>query len=342
MTLVSMVLGSGVPVLVTDRAISAPDEKTKIILPSTNYPIHEETNVVELNVKSIIIQDVLCVGLVGNVSRLTEIQDDIQDYFMHRTPTRETIDEITNQLDFRDCKVLLALAEKPTDVNSVYLNLLGEWSRTQSDENLLIITAGSGTEFWNNQLGYFHRNLEIDENPIVYSTQRVLMTCMAFLSFERRSTHNLKNGWGGGFDIIYFDNEKFRHLNEATYVFYRVDTDAIDKIEPLSLIHNSYQNGNVIVRNLSVDVSNSYFIRHFKDKFSQPDISSFCSSRIVVCCVHIFHKGEYIEDLGVVYYNTARDPVLYTKFKGNQYGVQFSPVYYEKIKGAVKLFWDSQ
>lgn len=80
-----MINGYGFPIIISDRAISQSGSEQSIILPSTNNKTLIPTPVIDFNVKTIIIQDILCVGFARIVYDVKKMLAEIEDFFCHRT-----------------------------------------------------------------------------------------------------------------------------------------------------------------------------------------------------------------------------------------------------------------
>ncbi|GAA3990523.1 hypothetical protein FHS10_000143 [Mucilaginibacter dorajii] len=135
---------------------------------------------------------------------------------------------------------------------------------------------------------------------------------MAFLNFERRSIRNLRSSSDGGFDIIYFQDDKFKHLNEATYIFYYVEISDIDILKPINVIYGSYSEGNVTVHTYSIETSKVYKTNHFKDKMPSKDNTLLFPWTLFRAFIFT-RMGEYFSDLCVLYDIKPRASNLYNR-----------------------------
>jgi hypothetical protein len=342
MTLVSMINGYGFPVIVTDRAISDPENLHQAILPTTNRTPKSPTHVVEFNVKSIIIKSILCVAFAGKVPVIEQLHTEILDFFIHRNVNPETLNEFLATLTYsdKDVSVLYALGGPEFPNNTIMVARSGDWLLDDSRENLRLLSGGSGKNTWTT---HFKENVAyLDESEVSAELcrQRVLLTCISFVNQERANPENLMDGWGGGFDIVYYENGSFHRYDDLAYAFYRTDINHQHFLLPLSVIHNSYEHGNVLVRNMTADETENHLITQFNDKTPLPNVDSHCSSKDVVTCVHIYDGPKPISALVVLYWDSNPDtePCFYTTRKDGTFGIYFTPAYFNKVKEAVRLF----
>jgi hypothetical protein len=99
MSLVSCITNYGLPIIISDLALSDSEEVSPIFIPILNkkyseldFPFDIKPSAFAL--KTIIIQNKLCVAGTGNVSLLKEIFNDTIDFFLHRKVTVDTLKEL--------------------------------------------------------------------------------------------------------------------------------------------------------------------------------------------------------------------------------------------------------
>ncbi|NCD69517.1 hypothetical protein [Mucilaginibacter agri] len=341
MTLISMINGHGFPVIISDRAISEAGNKKPVILPSTNKHTSQNTPVIDFNVKTIIIQDVLCVAFAGNVTGIKQLQADISDYFLYRRVNKGNLKELLGTLKYNDdVSVLFAIGGPEFSNNQIMVVYKGNWLNDQSRENLDVLSCGSGAEAWTKHLVENSGYLDESEISVHFCKQRALLTCISFLNQERQSITNLMDGWGGGFDVVYYDKGVFHRFDQLTYAFHVVKVEQPTQIAPISLIHNSYQNGNAIVRHLTADGYQNYLIPQFNERFPRLEEDPNCISRDIVTCIRLLKDGGSYCDLVVLIWDNDPQaaPYFYTTRKDNNFGVLFSDIYIKKVREAISSY----
>lgn len=289
MTLISMINGLGFPVIVSDRAISSNGETGNVILPTTNRETFSPTPVVEFRVKTVIIKQVLCVAFAGNLVTIENLYSDIVDFFLHRPVNTENLQELINELEYdRDVSLLFALGGPEFSENRVMVMHSADFIIDNSKENLDIISCGSGAVDWTKHFVHNAGYLQPTGIRSLDSKQRALLSCISFVSHEQFSTAQLRDGWGGGFDIVYYEDGRFHRYDQVTFALYVADVDRPKHLKPINIIHNSYEHGNVIVRNLMADNPLIHYIHQFKSSEPLPsNLTMNCASKDIVSCVFL-------------------------------------------------------
>ncbi|WP_461791573.1 hypothetical protein [Pedobacter sp.] len=339
MSLISLIIDNGYPMIVGDRAISDQGKLSTIVLPSTNRLTVTPTPVVEFNIKTIIVQDILCVGFAGDVPIIEALVVEIRDFFLHRKVTLASLAELFHSLQSATrCAAIFVLPVMGED-RFVVLRL-GEWSIAESGE-VMLVSAGSGAKDWGtNFLQTYPYLTEKEFTPLFYR-QRVLNTCMKFMLNERVTAQTLLDGWGGGFDLVYFQDGKFKRLNNLAYVFYVIDmAKSNPNPVPISIVHQQYVNGKVLVTHFESEGLETYNFAEFGDRMPCEGGSRECVAAEVISCVHIFNGRTHLSDLGVLFWDENPDapPALSTAIKDGQFGIQFRELYRDKIKEAIDSF----
>jgi len=345
MTLVSLISGYGYPVIVSDRAVSTPGRLQKVVLPTTNRETATDTPVAEFNVKSLIVQDILCVSFVGNFAVLEQGHSEILDFFIHRVVNKATLMELLETHEFaksKECAWLFVLGGPEFLNNQTQVIRIGDWIHYDERYNLDVHSAGSGAREWTEHLK--ENIIKIDEsNPsVTLCKQRAMLICMSFIARERANTQQLMGGWGGGFDIVYYESGQFRRIDPVAYIFWVVNINTIDKFTVAALIDNSYVNQNVIVRNLTIGGYRVHYIRQLNDRSVNSENFPFCASRDAVSCIHLIDDDGVLDDVVILYRNPDdTSPALYhTTFKDNRFGIQFDELYIKALKESIKTYTD--
>lgn len=339
MTLVSMIYSHGVPVIVTDRAISQKGNTEPVLLPTTNAYTMKPTPVVGFNVKSIIIKDILCVAFSGVVSVIEELLSEIKDYFLYREVNHLNLKQLHDSLDFQGCSVLFSLGGEAMDGNILVLKV-GAWAESQERVNLDVHSCGSGADTWNKYLVEHMAYVDDSELTIEYIMQYVLSSCMAFLNHERKYKEYLRDGWGGGFDLIFYTGSIFKRLDNVVYAFHKIDISQPGYPMPVSLIHNTYKENTAICRNFTAEGYGIFVVPEFNNKLPREEENPDFTCENIISCIHIFNDKEHLHDLSVMFwdYNKNAEPPAYTRKLNGKYGVQFRKEYDEQIVKAYKEF----
>ncbi len=178
----------------------------------------------------------------------------------------------------------------------------------------VIISAGSGAKDWRLQFIKTLVSTNID-NTRVYvqeSIKKVVLTNLYFLEQERMTPENLQDGWGGGFDVIFYENGFFKRLDKICYLFWSVDiAEESWKFKPLSILRYSYVKEKLFIKNFITD-SKQYIIAPINDRLeveSYPDRLDF-SSKVVASCLYVNRGDKNVNKLYFVYFETDEKKLL--------------------------------
>lgn len=341
MTLVSVVNSHGNIVVVSDRAISDKYKSNKILLPSTNDYTNQPTQIVGYNVKTILVKEILCIGFSGIVSEIELLISDIEDYFLYRPVNKDTLIEVFSELKDRyTCSAIYLLGAQGINKDQILVLRSGYWIIDQSRIDLDIVSSGSGASDWTLEILSNFNILEGELFDSKSSRQCVLQSCIKFLGNERITQQILSNGWGGGFDLIYYDDNKFKRLDNVAYAFYVVDISNTNTLTPLSIIHQGYSYGNVIIKHYEERGFQTYVISELGNKTVYRDnVTSECIAHEVISCIHLFNGKEHVSDLAVLFWDNNPDniePALFTTRDNGIFGIKFRDIYFEKLKEAIE------
>jgi hypothetical protein len=121
--------------------------------------------------------------------------------------------------------------------------------------------AGSGSDHLIELLQGFDDELLIKlGNPPDFATavSKFLMLAGYILGEERNSRQNLASFYGGGFEIVYFNQGKFDKLGNLTYLFWAVNVISSDKLQiaPQVAIKLSYRKDVLLIHSIDLGISN--------------------------------------------------------------------------------------
>ena len=341
-----MIYGNGYPVIVSDRAISDRQLSGKVILPTTGKETADSTSVTEFRVKTLIIKEILCVAFAGLVSEIESMRDEIVDFFLYRNVNKETLKKFLDQMPYsKDISVLFALGGPEFENNKVQVACSGQWVQDHSKEKLDIIASGSGASKWITQFIEHENYLQSSGDRLTDCKLRTLLACVKFNSNELHSTDQLQEGWGGGFDVIYYENGRFHRYDEVAYSFLYATNGGVGPIKVISINHNRYENGNAIVLNIDYHGNATYFVvPQFRNNapVDTDNLVLKCKSSDVVTCIFIKKDDDTLATIVVLmkeWDELATPMFLATELNGT-FQYVFKPSYSEMVKESLQLYFE--
>ena len=296
----------GLPIIVNDLAISDNKADSPISIPVLNRSYHlndfkEGIYPVSFKSKSIILKGRLVVTAAGQEYLIIKLFNAIEDFIKYRDITLENLLSFCNNEDYAECL-------KNPMINWIIIGYDVKHSRQfylfskncKKKENPFVqnvIYAGSGGATWVDKFTEFMRQLTDKTVMVRQLVEKVLLTNAVFVNEERLSPDNLKDGWGGGWEIVYFDDQKkcFLKLDKYCYFFCNLVNEKLDyDLQLQSLFHFSYEdNGFLSIRNFDGNYRN-FVVAPINIK--NIDYSSSCdsinfSTKTIVFIINTLDKG---------------------------------------------------
>ncbi len=176
-------------------------------------------------------------------------------------------------------------------------------------------SIGTGAEAWNEKL---HEDSALNSgisNPSKVLSN-VLLSIMHFLEEERVTPENLQDGWGGGFNITYVEDFKFKKLDNIGFVWWYLDiSEEIWKPKPVSLLRFSYKGKNLFIQHFNKNDYKGYGIKPMHDKLDieeQPTALEF-DCYTVIACIYVYRGPERIYTIFSVNAINNREPLLHAR-----------------------------
>jgi len=209
-----------------------------------------------LNQKISILKDNVCCAVAGDVPPLKEFLKRLR-YFCASRPSVSISDMnaflTAYQLPQSGSGVsfLLLVVEREHDGYPLGLFHRGNWTPLTTDLFGEVIAAGSGASSF---LEGLQRDVTLrsgyPEDSLDRAIQRTVILIASLLAEERSILHTVKKHWGAGFEVVYFDGNKFQKLDNITYVINQGRYDAGGKVLevpiPAVVLHYKYH-GDLLV-----------------------------------------------------------------------------------------------
>jgi len=346
MTLISVIYGNQYPVIVSDRAISDYDKFEKVVTPVTGRHTDEPTNVVDFRVKSVIIKDILCVAFAGIEYKIHEAHDEIVDFFRHRDVNEANLRQFLKDVELSDeLSVLYALGGPEFKYNKIMVACAGVWFDDHSKEKLDIHAAGTGAQDWINHFKEYQEYLTPSGDKLTDCLHRALVAAVKFTSKEMHTVEHLLDGWGGGFDLIYYADGSFHRYDEVTYAFWYAKEAMPDEIKLVAVNHNRYQDGNVVVFNIdgfqALDMKVS-IIPQFRGAIPLKgnEVVLACKSKDIITSIFIKRLNGTMDTLAIALkeWDENAPPMFLAINDAKGLRFVFKPAYADTIKKALKMY----
>lgn len=348
MSLISVISNHGFPVIISDRAFSKKNEVNTTALPTINQEVDFSkydyaTAPYTFGMKTIIIKDLLCVGFAGVVNDLEEAHNSITDFFLHREVNEETLNELLAENNFSkyiSSSFLFVLGLPEHGDRYVSVTFIGNWSENAHPSYDHLKSTGSGTQTWDEK---FSQNAPyLDQGNQIYLSlgiQKVMLTSLFFLNEEIRTPDNLLDGWGGGFDIIYYSERKFQRLNNVVYTFWRVDIARPDEMQLISTIHNEYDDDKLIIRNFDGNELKVYILGQMNDHMdATKPYGSLYEAKYIASCIRVYDGNNSVSNLFVGYTGNPEEPLFKTQDIDGYLAFGFQIGYEDGLKASIREF----
>lgn len=341
MSLVSLISNYGSPIIVSDRAFSKTGELKPTYVPTINKEIDfsrfdQKSGIYSFGMKTTIVQNILCVGFSGVVADLKEAYSNIHDYFIHRPVNAKTLKDFFSEYNFHEYKessFIFILGRPDIDKNYVEVTRFGNWSFRENASYQELLSTGTGAEAWDNK--FASQAPYLDNNKIFISEciQKVLITCIQFINREKKSPDNLLEGWGGGFDIVYYHDDKFHRLNDIAYAFWRVDINMPEQLHFRSFIHDSYNTKHLIIRNFSLKEHQTYQLTELIENQTENNPSSMIiSSKRVISLIELWDDQQNLGNIAIAYQSPSDEPLFKTRDDNGNLSIAFNEEYNKQLE----------
>jgi hypothetical protein len=307
MSLVSFIGNYGGVVMVADLAMSTDSEPFHpVLLPVRNLETSRQDFpdrfLVSLRQKMIVLQDRLLIGAVGDEPAIRELFNAANEHFMHRNVSEANVIDLINSLTSGRNRVgysaLFALtADHPNHLVAVRsIGVLLTETHPSFDS---MQSIGTGAEEWNR---HFAQQAPYFDDPTINPSHillKVLTSIMYFLDEERQSPDYLQQGWGGFFDLVYFDltTKQFKRPDTIGYGFWAIDVGAdTPQLQPISLLRALHTDRNFYIQHYSFrpESYHAYVVPSIHQGAIADDAPTpfdfYCN--LLVSAVYVYRNGQ--------------------------------------------------
>jgi hypothetical protein len=230
MTMIACTINNGYPVILADILLSSTDKPATFSSPTLvdnlmNYlPADSMHYPFGLKQKISIITDYLCFAFSGYEHVAKGFLEDIRLHFRHRpTVSVANVEQFLKHYGVGELKgklsFILILTEKVEKGFQAAGITGGQWVEQKSGIFEDITVLGSGAD------DFLRAANRVDGNytPRPQSARESIATNLSLLGSilarERSQLHTFAHHWGGGFELVFFDGERFARFEDMTFVY---------------------------------------------------------------------------------------------------------------------------
>lgn len=264
MTLISVTSNFGFPILLGDILTTSetPDQEQHIptFLSSVTQwlPTDQKLRPYRLRRKVYVIDDQLAIGLAGSGHEMKEFLGEIKNYFKYHAVSEANIltflQEFGQQTYPNSSAILVHAANTPEGILITY-HYFGAWQKRATPRYGDVFACGSGSNDFLEAVSQ-EWSLATDSATNDLRQAIALNYCLLgnVLNQERLELSTIKKQWGAGFEMIYFDGKRFRHMDDITIVLWKgqltIATGEVN-VSPLTFINYRYSSdGEILIINV--------------------------------------------------------------------------------------------
>ncbi len=311
MTLIANTLNFAYPILVGDILMSSSHEKNNVHLPTflkgvdDLLPSEQKLFPFSLRQKIYIISDNLVVGLTGIEYQLKAFIEDIRLYFRVKESTAENIKQFFEEYDFSefDKSSCIAIFSENTE-NGIIIDqrIIGSWTESKSATYEYVIAGGSGSQYF---IQHAKKEYYVggygDKSNLHKAISLNYINLCNLLGIERLSLDTLREYWGAGFEMIFFNGERFIKMDDMTYVIWKGYIDLKSEeysAAPFLVMNYNYYDDILLITASDGSLIERYLVPPIDKKKEDIDLELFPKKPTIdctrICCSYVleFSNGK--------------------------------------------------
>lgn len=331
MTLIAVTSNFGYPIMLGDILTTSETIENEVAIPTflggVNHRLPDEQKFLPYNLrrKIYVLSDQMAVGLAGYEYEMKLFLDELKNYFKYKSLSEGNIQEFLKEFGietFPNCAAIILFADKLPEGVLISYHYFGIWNHLSSSVYGDVLACGSGSSLfleqaaieWTTPLGPIPDGLfrAISSNYTLLAN---------ILGQERLSLATIKKYWGAGFEMIYYDGERFQKMDDITIVLWRgtlnVKTGEYE-VNPFLFLNYQYSsNGEILLINAdsgsdrkAYGVLPIYMKKEDIDEETLPKEAHFDARKI--CCSYILEVGDR-QEIGFESFAQVVAPSFYTE-----------------------------
>lgn len=215
----------------------------------------------ELWQKIYILRDNLAVALAGDYYEMkTFLQELKLRLTIYETLSKDSIERFLQDFDlsknFSHSVMLMLLVTPHDDVSYVNRFFYGRWARLKNEHFGSIWASGSGAESFLRQFDApVTFTTASPRETVDYAIAANLGLLAKWLAIEKGSGITLRDHWGSGFEMIFFNGQQFAKFQEIAFVIFegRSDENGVtEAVFPAVVIFMRYENEILFITSLNL------------------------------------------------------------------------------------------
>ena len=232
MTLVALTMNTAYPVLMGDILMTSSEKEYDIDIPTLLkeadqfFSSDQKLFPAGFKQKIYIVADKIAIGFAGDEFQITVFLDDLRNYFKYHDVNAENLNHFLAQTGYDDIQsvsMVGVLAEKRPEGVLLHPFNKGIVSHVTSPSFGYIMACGSGSDSLIKravtEMDYYNSSPSDVGFTLEEALARNLSLVSLLLVNEHFTIDSLKEAWGAGFEIVYYNGEKFVKLDDITFIY---------------------------------------------------------------------------------------------------------------------------
>lgn len=283
MTLIASLINHNVPFLMSDLLMSSEEGKIDFQSPSNNFslkrylPQNADLKPDSLLQKSYILKDNLCISFAGCEKEIKAFLDDLKiKCRCYEDITKEdifrTLDDYNLTVNFSNSAFVMMLINKISDAKldvgiitspspshqwDVVKGKKGGWAYIKSSTYGEVTAIGSGRDSFLNIVNQdFQVISSFEKGNIWHSLQLNMELIASMYAFEKATLHTILSHWGGGFETIMYDGNKFIKSQNIAFIVNQGWFNENGDVEvpfPTTILYYRYHNDYLLITGIHLE-----------------------------------------------------------------------------------------
>ena len=284
MTLIASTLNHKMPILLSDLLWSSKEVPKEIRLPTNSFDLtpylntESEEKPVKLGQKMYFINNNVCIIFAGLSNEilvfLKVIKDTFKDYkqitikdihsflksYKNEINFKESAFFITHIKNLKTNSIKVSQFYYPSETNEVDIETFnvkeGYWNIMKESNFETTSACGNGTEGF---LKMIKQKVLFDtryaKGDFMRAIQANTILISKLLTLERVNLYTIKQNWGGGFELAFYNGTKFEKIDKIAYVINHCQFDEVGNIGlpiPMLIMYYKYMNDILYITALEV------------------------------------------------------------------------------------------